>query len=210
MRKAELLMKKLWVENRKITDSTTLKSMCKEIEAKYENMVRYLLSRDYLVRIFKGVFYVKSPREIKLGKLDLSHLELIAEGMEAKEVKNWYFGLYTALRLNGVTHEYFPIEFVLNDKIFRANEIKVAGHRFKFIKIKPSLFFGIKEKNRLRYSDLEKTILDFIYLWRYRSIPEEKIVLDISELVSKASKKKLFKYSKKYPKTVRRTLEMIR
>ncbi|MHA1596658.1 MAG: type IV toxin-antitoxin system AbiEi family antitoxin domain-containing protein [Candidatus Asgardarchaeia archaeon] len=210
MRKVEILMRKLWIENKKFVNSIFLKDLCEKLGVEYENMIRYLLGRGYLVRIFRGIFYVKSLEEIKFGKLNLSHLELIAGGMKNKGVKNWYFGLHTALRLNGVTHEYFPVEFILNDKIFRAKEVKIAGHRFKFIRIKPSLFFGIIEKDELRYSDLEKTILDFIYLWRYRSVPEEKIVLDVSELFNKASKDKLFRYSEKYPKTVKRNLEMMK
>lgn len=203
-------MRKLWVENRKFIDHTNLKNMCRKLGVTYEDIIRYLLRREYLVRIFRGIFYVKSPDEIKIKKNNLSHLEMIAKGLEIKGVENWYFGLHTALRLNGATHEYFPVDFVLNDKIFRAKEVKIAGHRFKFIKIKPTLFFGIKRTNELRYSDLEKTILDFIYLWRYRGIPEDKIVLDISELVNTASKKNLFEHSKRYPKTIKRTLELIR
>jgi len=210
MKKAELLMRKLWLNDRRFVNSTYLSWICEDIGVEYENMIRYLLDRGYLVRIFRGVFYVKSLEEIKFGRIDLSHLDLVAEGLKIKGVERWYFGLYTALMLNGVAHEYFPVEFVLNDKIFRAKEVEIAGHRFKFVKIKPSLFFGIKEKGKLRYSDLEKTILDFIYLWRYRGVPEEKIILDISELVNEASRDKLYKYSEKYPRTVRRTLEMIR
>lgn len=203
-------MRKLWLENMRFIDHISLKNMCGKLGVAYEDMIRYLLRRGYLVRIFRGIFYVKSPGEIKLRKINLSHLELIAKGLEIRGVENWYFGLYTALRLNGVTHEYFLVDFVLNDKIFRAREVEIAAHRFKFIKIKPSLFYGIKKKNGLRYSDLEKTILDLIYLWRYRSIPENKIVLDISGLVSMASRKKLFEHSKRYPKPVRRILEMVR
>ena len=210
MKRAEVFMKKLWLDGRRIVNSTYLSRICENVNVEYKNMIRYLLDRGYLVRIFRGIFYVKSLEEIKFGRIDLSHLELVAEGLKIKGVKKWYFGLYTALMLNGVTHEYFPVEFVLNDRIFRAKEVEIAGHRFKFVKIKPSLFFGIKEKGELRYSDLEKTILDFIYLWRYRGMPEEKILLDISELVDEVSKDRLHKYSEKYPKTVRRTLEMIR
>ena len=209
MKKAEMIMKKLWLEKRKFVDSKNLKGLCKRLNVEYSNMVRYLLSRGYLVRVFRGVFYVKSAEEIKLKKIDISHLELISGGLKVKGVENWYFGLYTALRLNGATHEYYPTDFVLNDRIFRAREVEIAGHRFKFIKVKPSLFFGIKERDGIRYSNLEKTILDFIYLWRYRGLPEERIALDISEFVGMASREKLFEYSKKYPKTVRRTLEMI-
>lgn len=163
-------MRKLQLDDREIISSIHLNRICAEVGVEYENMIRYLLDRGYLVRIFRGIFYVKS-----LGK----------------GVERWYFGLYTALILNGVTHEYFPVEFVLNDEIFRAREVELAGHRFRFIKIKLSLFFGLKEKGELGYSDLEKTILDFIYLWRYRGLPEEKIILDVSELVNEASKETL-------------------
>jgi predicted transcriptional regulator of viral defense system len=210
MNRSELLMRKLWLENVKFVDHVILKNMCGDLDVEYVDMIRYLQRRECLVRIFRGIFCVKSPEEIKLKKIDVSPLEMLAHGMEIKGVENWYFGLYTALRLNGVTHEYFPVDFVLNDKIFRAREMEIAGHRFRFIKVKPSLFFGVKEINRLRYSDLEKTILDFIYLWRYKGIPEEKIVLDISELFGTASREKLLEYSERYPKTVRRTLETVR
>jgi len=209
MKRSELLMRKMWIENLKFVDYPTLENMCHTLSVKYVDMIRYLLRRGHLIRVFRGVFYVKSPEEIKLRKINVSPLEMLAKGLEVKGVENWYFGLYTALRLNGVTHEYFPADFLMNDKIFRAREIEIVGHRFRFIKVKPSLFFGIKEVNGLRYSDMEKTMLDFIYLWRYRGIPEDKIVLDVSELFGIASREKLLEYSERYPKTVRRTLERV-
>ncbi|MFB0523338.1 MAG: hypothetical protein ACETV1_06225, partial [Candidatus Bathyarchaeia archaeon] len=191
-------------------DGNSLKSICSDLDVEYEDMIRYLLSRKYLLRVFRGVFYVRSPEEIVMGRNGLSHLEIVANGLRIKGVGNWYFGLHTALRLNGATHEFFPVDFVLSDKIFRARETNIAGHKFKFVKIKSSLFFGIDRKNELRYSDLEKTLLDFTYLWRYRGIPEHKIVLDISELVGVASSEKLAEYSTRYPRTVRKTLEKVR
>lgn len=205
--KAGLLMKKLWTENRKFIDSKTLKDISNTLNASYENMIRYLLSRDYLIRIFKGIFYVKSSKELNLNQLDITSLELVSKGLELKGVKNWYFGLYTALGLNNVTHEYFSVNFVVNDKLFRANKMEIADDDFKFIKIKPSLIFGIKKEDKLKYSDLEKTVLDFVYLWRYRGIPEEKIISNISKYLDKCSHKKLKKYLEKYPKTVRGTIE---
>lgn len=205
MKKAPLIMKKMWVGKIKFIDSEELKNICKEINVEYKNMSSYLLSRKYLIRIFRGIFYVKSVEEIKFNRIDISPLDLVAKGLELKGVKNWYFGLYTALRLNNITHEYFAADFVINDKIFRAKEITIAGHKFKFIKIKSSLIFGIKNS----HSDLEKTILDFIYLGKYRGVPDVKILLDVSELVDKASRKKLSDYVKKYPKSVKDMLERI-
>jgi hypothetical protein len=142
--------------------------------------------------------------EAKLGRSRYNHLELVARGLELKKVDNWYFGLHTALKLNNMTHETFAVEDVINDKLFRANPFTIAGYKFKFSKLSRSLLdFGIKKgENGVRYSDREKTVLDFIYIWRYNGIPEEKIVADVSGWAKGASKEKLRAYAKKYPKTV--------
>jgi len=129
--------------------------------------------------------------------------------LELKGVKNWYFGLYTALKFNNLTHESFAIDYVVNDKLLRSKPINIAGYKFKFIKLTPKLLdFGIIENN-LQYSDPEKTILDFIYTWRYNSIPKEKIALDISEWAKNLSSKKIKKYAANYPKTVQEIADMV-
>ena len=87
--------------------------------------------------------------------------------------------------------------------------ITVAGYRFKFVKLKDSLLdFGIR-KNRYMYSDMEKTILDFIYIWRYNGIPREKILMDLSEYKADISKETIQAYAENYPKTVQRLVEVL-
>ena len=209
--KESVLLKKLRRDNIEFVTSTELKDYCKRMNLNYRSAIGHFVSRGHLTRIFKGIFYVKSLDELKLGKAKYNYLELVAKGLELKGVKNWYFGLYTALKFNNLTHEHFAIEYVVNDKIFRAKPIKIAGYKFRFVKLKPSLFiFGII-KNGLRYSDPEKTILDFIYRWRYNAIPKEKIASDISEWTKNLSKQKVKEYSKHYPKTVQDTIgELVR
>jgi hypothetical protein len=51
------------------------------------------------VRIFRGIFYIKSAEEIDMRRDRYNHLELVAKGLELKGVKDWYFGLYTALKV---------------------------------------------------------------------------------------------------------------
>jgi predicted transcriptional regulator of viral defense system len=200
--KESLLLKKLRMDNKEFVTSTELKDYCRRMNLNYKSAIGHFVSRGHLTRIFKGIFYVKPLDEFKLGKTKHSYLELVAKGLELKGVKNWYFGLYTALKLNNMTHEHFAIEQVISDKIFRAKPIKIAGIKFRFVKLKPSLFtFGVI-KNGLRYSDPEKTILDFVYRWRYNGIPREKIVADVLEWSENLSKLKVKKYSKSYPKTV--------
>jgi hypothetical protein len=79
------------------------------------------------------------------------------------------------------------------------------------VKLSPALVrFGIKkEANDLRYSDPEKTILDFIYLARQKGTSADKIVIDISSWTRDLSKNNLKRYAPKYPKSVSRIIEMV-
>ena len=157
------------IKIKEFVTSKELELYCKSMKLDYTTVIRYFIAQGCMTRIFRGIFYVKTLDEIKLGRSKYSHLELVAKGLELKNVKNWYFGLHTALKLNNMTHEYFAVEDVINDSLFRANPMNIAGYKFKFTKLSPSLFdFGIKNKDEIvRYSDPEKTVLDFIYIWRY-------------------------------------------
>lgn len=208
-----LLVEKLWIENKKFIKSEEIKEYCRSMKMDHTQAIHYLSKRRILVRIFKGIFYIKSIEEIKLGRNKYNHLQLVAKGLELKGVKNWYFGLHSALKLNDMTHEYFTIEEVISDSIFRANPINIAGYKFRFIKLSPSLVvFGINNsRNHLRYSDAEKTIIDFIYLARHKGTPVDKIIIDVSSWITTTtlSKSKLRNYARKYPKQVASTVEMV-
>lgn len=207
--KKSVLMRKLHMGETEFVTSEEMKKHCGALGLSYDTVIRHLLSRGYLVRVFRGVFYVKSPEEFELAVAKHSPLELVARGLKLKKVENWYFGLHTALKLNNLTHEHFTTDEVINDKIFRARTMTIAGREFRFIKIKPSLLsFGVVE-DELRYSDPEKTILDFIYLWRYNGMPDEKIVMDISDWARGLSGSKMRGYLKWYPDTVRRIAEKV-
>jgi predicted transcriptional regulator of viral defense system len=209
MRKTSLLLKKLRLDEKEFVTSDELKRYCESMGLSYETSIKYFVYRGYLTRIFKGVFYVKPLDEVKIGKSKYNHLELVAKGLELKGVKNWYFGLYTALKLNNMTHEHFAVEYVINDKLFRPKPMNIAGYKYKFIKLAPRLLkFGITE-NKLRYSDAEKTILDFIYTWRYNGVPKEKIILDVSEWTKNLSGEKTRKYAVNYPKTVQEIVDTV-
>jgi predicted transcriptional regulator of viral defense system len=209
MIKSSLLLKKLRLDKKEFITSVELKLYCKAMALNYEKTIKYFVSRGYLIRIFKGIFYVKSLDEAKLGKSKYNHLELVAKGLELKGVKSWYFGLYTALKFNNITHESFAIEYVVNDKLLRSKPINIAGYKFRFLKLTPKLLeFGIIENN-LKYSDAEKTILDFIYTWRYNGVPKEKIALDVSEWAKDLSSEKTKKYALNYPKTVQKIADMV-
>ncbi len=198
------LLRKLWMDKKEFVTAEELKRYCRSLRMDYASAVSYFVKRKYFVRILRGIFYVKSLEEAKLGRSRYNHLELVANGLALKKVGNWYFGLQTALKLNNMTHEAFAVEDVISDTLFRANPFTIAGYKFKFSRLSSALLgFGIKKaENGVRYSDPEKTLLDFIYIWRYNGIPEEKIAADISGWAKNASKEKMRAYAKKYPKTV--------
>jgi len=205
-----LLLRKLRIAHVDFIDSRGLGSHCRAMGLDYDASVRYLLARKYMIRIFRGVFYLRSVEERDSGATRYNHLELVARGLELKGVRSWYFGLHTALKINNVTHESFGIDDVMSTSVFRARPMTIAGHSFKFYKVSGRLMgFGIVEKGGIRYSDLEKTILDFAYLWRYGGLPDAKIAADLSEWSAGASRKKIRGYLGNYPKALRETVEKL-
>ena len=164
-----ILVKKLELLRRKFIVREELKSYCKDLKLDYYTSIMYLTSNNYLVRILRGIFYVKSIEERKLNKMYISFEEAISEAMKIKGVKRWYFGLESALKLNNITHEYFAVETVVSDKLSRPNPFKIMGRKVRFVKLNKTLIgFGVI-KNKFNYSDAEKTVLDFIYLGKYNS-----------------------------------------
>lgn len=183
----------------KIITSDLLRKYSKDLNMDYYTVIRYLINNKYLYRILKGIFYKPTIEERKLNKIDISHKEALVEALRIKGVKNWYFGLETALKLNNLTHEYFTTDFVINDTIFRAKPINILGHKIKFIKLKKNLFnFGIKDN----ISNLEKTVLDIIYLSKYDGLNNTEIKNKIASLLKYCSKSRFLKYSKEYNESI--------
>jgi len=207
--KLSILIRKLALEKNDYISSETLKEYCKDIKTSYLTTVKYLLRHNYIVRILKGIFYVKSLEERKFKKININYLDAVKKALEIKKIENWYFGLETALKLNKVTHEYFTLDYVFTDSLFRPKPVTIMNHKIKFIKVNARLFrFGII-KNSLNYSNIEKTILDFIYIGKYNSLSDNEIKNNIVDLLKLSSKRKLKIYLKYYPKTVTKLLKGI-
>lgn len=198
----KLLIKKMYLDEKKFIERSLIKEYCKKLNLDYYPTIGYLMNNKYLIRILRGIFYIPSIEERKLDKLNINYLEAIKEVLKIKNIKNYYFGLETAIKLNKLTHEYFVIDYVVSDKIFRAKPIKILGHKIRFIKLKRGLFdFGIIKDKILR-SDVEKTILDIIYLSKYNGLSDNEIKNKIANLLKFSSKSVLLKYSKKYNETI--------
>ena len=185
--------------NGKILTRRDFDSLASKYAFNKDTLRRVMLNKGYLITIFRGVYYLKNYEEKKLNSLKYSPYELLALGLEKKRVK-WYFGLNTALKFLGLTHEVFPINIVINDKFNRTKPMKIAGSSFFFVKLKPDLFFEIKETKtnnniHLYYSRLEKTLLDMVYL---------KKNIDLTEY--KFNKPLFLKKSNKYNRIVKKKI----
>lgn len=203
----KLIVEKLWRNEKKFITREELRSYSKMLKLSYESVIGYLLNNKYIIRILRGIFYVRSIEEKKKDTINISFYDAIAEALKIKKITNWYFGLESAIKLNNLTHEYFTIDYIISDKLKRPKPIKILGHKVKFLSIKKELLnFGIK-KDKIPYSDAEKTILDIIYFSLYNNLSEPEIKNKIEDYISKCNRKKLKEYSKYYPKTVLRLIE---
>jgi len=187
------------------TTKDEMKETCKRFGSDVDGTINFMISYGYLVRILRGLYYVKTVEEFELKK-SLDVYRVLSLGLNKLKVK-WYFGLYTGLRLNGLTHEFFDTIFILNDRIYRPKEIKVGGEKVKFVKLSSKLVdFGIVNESSTRFSDVEKTLLDFVYISRYRSVPEERITSMIEEYKKRVKADKVMEYLKFYPKSVEKVV----
>ncbi len=73
--------------------------------------------------------------------------------------------------------------------------MKIDNHKFRFIKISKKLMhFGIKKYGVIKFSDPEKTILDFIYLGKYNGKSNKRIILDVYDWSQKISHNTIKRY----------------
>lgn len=203
--KTTIIVEKLRLLNKKYITRDELKVYCKKLNKDYYNTVLYLTRNKYLITILRGIFYVPSLEERKYNKIDTSLHDVIKNVLKIKGIDNWYFGLESAIKLNNITYETTAVEYIINDKIFRPRPILILGKKTKFIKLKKELFtFGItKDKT----SDLEKTILDMVYLAKCNKEKDKEILNKVIDLLDICNISKIKKYSKHYPKTVIKIIE---
>lgn len=171
-----------------------------------EYLVNYLIQYGYVIRILRGLYYVKTPIEFSTGGSPPIY-KLLALGMN-RITENWYFALFTALVLNGLTHEAYTTVFLINDTLTRPKPIKINGTPVRILRSRRNIFdFGIITKDSLRFSDLEKTLLDFLYFANYGTLPESLAWRIWKEYVGTADAKKLREYSRWYPKSIQKVVE---
>jgi len=205
--KTSVIWKKLLVESRKIVTSEEIQSLANKIGREKERSLYYLQEEGYIVRILRGIFYVKTIEEREKGIIKTSIYDLVALALRVKGVKNWYFGLETALKLNTMTHEYFMIDYVISDTFRTTKIIKIIDSSFKFIKRGSHHFkTGIIKEKMIRYSDPEKTVLDLSYRDYLRTKKENIYISPIIEFKDILDYKLVEEYLDSYPPGFRKRI----
>jgi len=200
-----MIWRKLTAEGSKIVTSSDVRVAAQGLGKDYVRSLRYLQEHNYLSRIFRGIFYVNSPTERESGIPEVSIFKIVAEALAMKSVKRWYIGLETALRINGLTHEYFTINYVVTDSYRTTKVIRIMDSKFQFLKWSPRHFeTGITREFDIKFSDKEKTILDLVFK-RYIETRDERIAISAYlEYERVLDKEMVRRYMAGYPLIVQR------
>jgi len=194
--------------------SSTIRGYSEKLYYGVENVIKYFTSQGFIIEVLNDMFYIKDINEIRKKEIKYSPYELISRAFDFKNVKNWYFGLNTALAFdsNEKNDVIFNIDtstnYVISDRISVDEPVIINEEKFSFLVFKDDLLnFGIKDNGKFRYSNLEKTLLDFIYLYNCNHVREGKTIVAVSKYKNIVSRDILLRYSKKYPANVAEMLE---
>lgn len=133
-----------------------------------ESTVRRLLSdmtnRGLLMRLKERIYYI-IPYEQNADTF-MPDWHLIAEYLVGNA--NHYIGYYSALQIHNLITQPSLKEQIVVSKQIRPSSIKIKNIEFQFIYHNENHFFGVKNMwvdsfNKVRCSDLEKTIIDCLF-----------------------------------------------
>lgn len=201
---ASLVWRRLNLEGIRVTDSQRIAEMAVSLGRNPTRTIRYLQEHGYIVRLLRGIFYVKTPEERMLKTLRASKYDLVRMAMRAKGVKRWHLGLNTATVIQGMTHEYFSTDFVITDSFRTTKTIKINGSKFRFVRRSKALQgFGVVRLKGVPVSDKEKTVLDLVHsrvIGGAAGLNASEPMAEFEECIDAG---KLRKYTQHYPPRVR-------
>lgn len=132
-----------------------------------KEFLQNLIKRELALRVKRGL-YVMLPYDTLLKEFSPNR-HLTASVLVGK--RSYYIGYFSALQLHDLTTQPALVEQVVVNKQMTPSEQLIHGIKFQFIYHNEKHFFGIKKTwvefiNQtyvVKYSDLEKTIIDCLY-----------------------------------------------
>jgi predicted transcriptional regulator of viral defense system len=131
-------------------------------------LVRQMVKRGLLMRIKGGLYHIipydKDPDSYQ-PDWHLTAVNLVGEA-------DYYIGYYSALAIHSLITQPALKEQVVVNKHVAKKIVKIKNIEFQFIYHNNTHFFGAKNTwidnfNKIKSSDIEKTIIDCLYLPKY-------------------------------------------
>ncbi len=172
-------------------------------------MINYLVKKEDIVKIFADFYYVKNKNELEAQDFKEKHslIDLVSKLLKLLNIGEWYFGLHTALRFHGISLKENPAECLICSRMpFNGKKIEVLEKKLQVFIFKPELIDFYITKNGIKFSDLEKTFLDFLYLWKLNNIPDHKLFRVLGKYRDRISEEKIKEHSKNYPLDIQKIL----
>ena len=125
------------------------------------NTLMRMVKNNMLIRLNRGLYYIV-PLE-HTGQNYIPNWHLVAKYLLRN--KNYYIGYYSALQIHKLITQPGLTEIVVTDVQMKPGNTEIQGVRFQFVYHKKNRFFGIKntwidDYNKVKCSDLEKTLID--------------------------------------------------
>jgi predicted transcriptional regulator of viral defense system len=197
-RSAELLT----ALNSKNQSYFTIEDARKILPESGEWAVRKLLSsmskRTLILRLKDGLYNI-IPYEKSINDY-YPNWHLVAEKLVYPE--EYYIGFYSALDIHGLITQPSLVEQVVTKKQFSPQTRVIKNVRYQFVTLGEERFFGfqktwIDDFSKVWCSDLEKTIIDCLYMPKYANGITE-IIKAIYQCKDKINVDKMQKYLDKY------------
>lgn len=161
-------------------------------------LVNSMISRGLLMRIKDGLYHV-IPYEMDSSNY-FPNWHLTAQAMV--QSKHYYIGFYSTLDLHGLITQPSQFEQIVVFERMLPKVQQVGAVNFEFITFSEDHFFGFKNQwiddyNKVCFSELEKTIIDCLYIPRYAGGIAE-ITKSIYKCREQINTDKLFNYLERF------------
>lgn len=135
------------------------------VNTKVYVMLEDLVRRGWLTKLKKGL-YARNPEEHR-GRYYLPNWHKVAAGLA--HPKKYYIGFYSALQIHDLITQPSLREYVVVQHRVYPKIMEIQGVPFELVHFKPERFFGYKKSwindhDKVFCSDLEKTMIDCLYL----------------------------------------------
>jgi predicted transcriptional regulator of viral defense system len=133
-------------------------------------LLRNMVKRGLLMRIKEGLYHIIPYEKDPETYMPDWHIT----GAHLADNTGYYLGYYTALSIHSLTTQHALIEQVVINRQINKKMIKVKEIEFQLIYHNPNHFFGatniwINDFAKVKCSDIEKTILDCLFMPQYGS-----------------------------------------